>query len=142
MKKEYGYAFKGIKLMGERSGNRKGERITVIGAINGRKGRLIAPIYIEENTNTELFNKWLEEHLLPELKYQKKVIIMDNASFHKSQTTRDLIEKAGHALLYLPPYSPDFNPIEQKWSHIKFLVKKIKDKFKTFEECLDYVLCC
>ena len=110
--------------------------------INICQCQLIAPIYIEENTNTELFNKWLEEHLLPEIVGQKKVIIMDNAAFHKSKTTSELIEKAGHTLLYLPPYSPDLNPIEKKWSHIKTKVKNIKDNFKEFYDCLDFVLCC
>jgi transposase len=52
-----------------------------------------------------------------------------------------LIENAGHQLLYLPPYSPDLNPIEKKWSHVKTKVKNIKDNFKTFEDCLDFVLC-
>jgi len=65
-----------------------------------------------------------------------------NASFHKSEKTRELIEKSEHRLLCLPPYSPDLNPIEKKWSHIKTKVKNIKDNFKTFEDCLDYALCC
>ena len=67
---------------------------------------------------------------------------MDNASFHKGEETRRLIEEQGHTLLYLPPYSPDLNPIEKKWSQIKSIVKKTKDEFKDFYECLDFVLCC
>ena len=67
---------------------------------------------------------------------------MDNAAFHKNKKTKELIEGKGCRLLYLPPYSSDFNPIEQKWSHIKTRVKNIRDKFKEFGDCLDYVLCC
>ena len=46
-----------------------------------------------------------------------QTIVLEKISFHKSQTTKDLIESAGCNILYLPPYSPDLNPIEQKWSH-------------------------
>lgn len=142
MKKEYGWKEKGKRLFGNKSGNRKGKRITVIGAINGRKGKLLAPIYFEGSTNTEVFNVWIKEYLLPSIKNANKVIIMDNASFHKTEETKKLIETAGHKLLYLPPYSPDLNPIEQKWGNIKSKVKSIKDNFTNFFDCLDYVLCC
>jgi transposase len=141
MKKEYGYAKKGERLMAERSGSRKGKRITVIGALENRN-KLVAPFYFEGNTDTKVFNLWVEEVLMLELKDKgSKTIIMDNASFHKSERTKELIENAGHTLLYLPPYSPDFNPIEQKWGHVKEKVKSIKDNFKNFFDCLDYVLC-
>ena len=142
MVRERGWSKRGIKLQGERSGNRKGKRITVIGAINGRKGKLLAPIYFEGSTDTVVFNSWIKDYLLPRITGQKKCIIMDNASFHKGEETRRLIEEEGHILLYLPPYSPDLNPIEQKWFHIKNKVKSTKDNFKDLFDCLDYVLCC
>ena len=68
--------------------------------------------------DTELFNIWLKEILLPKTK-KGDVIVMDNASFHKSPTTRKLIEDAGCELVYLPPYSPDLNPIENDFANIK-----------------------
>jgi transposase len=142
MVRERGWQIRGKRLFGEKSGNRKGKRITVIGAINGRKGKLLAPIYFEGSTDTEVFNVWIKDYLLPEIKNQKKVIIMDNASFHKNEKTRELVEKAGHKLLYLPPYSPDLNPIEQRWFHIKNKVRSVKDNFINFFDRLDYVLCC
>ena len=52
------------------------------------------------------------------------VVVMDNAAFHKTQKTKDLIQKNGHTLEYLPPYSPDLNPIEHKWAHAKSLRRK------------------
>lgn len=142
MNKEYGYSLKGKRLYGEVSGNRFNKRITVISALKS-SFKLLAPIYFTGNTDTEAFNYWIKEHLLPELKKENisKTIVMNNAAFHKSQKTRELIEKAGHKLLYLPPYSPDFNLIEHKWGHVKTKVKNIRDKFNTFEECLDFVLC-
>ena len=69
--------------------------------------------------NTEVFNTWLDKVLIPEL-CPGQIIIMDNASFHKSAKTRELIESAGCKLLYLPPYSPELNPIEKTWANIKF----------------------
>ena len=69
-------------------------------------------MYFDGNTNTEVFNTGISEFLLKELS-PGKTVIMDNASFHCSRKTRDLIESAGCNLLYLPPYSPDLNPIEK-----------------------------
>ena len=68
--------------------------------------------------NAQLFEKWIEKILLPELK-KGQIIIMDNATFHKSERTKILIESAGCQLLFLPPYSPDFNPIEMFWARFK-----------------------
>ena len=58
-----------------------------------------------------------------------QVIVMDNASFHKSPHIRELIEQAECTLIHLPPYSPDLNPIELFWANMK---KWIKEKFKSF----------
>ena len=139
MKKEYGWKARGQRLYDNRSGNRKNKRITVISAYSNQIKQLIAPMYFEGNTDTEIFNQWIEEFLIPELK-PDQTVIMDNAAFHKSQRTAELVESRQCRLLYLPPYSPDFNPIEQKWGHVKSLVKKIRDKFQNFNECLESVL--
>ncbi|MFN5609385.1 MAG: transposase [Holosporales bacterium] len=68
--------------------------------------------YFRGTCNTEVFNTWIEQQLLPILD-DKSLVIMDNAVFHKSQKTKDLIESVGAKLLFLPPYSPDLNPIEK-----------------------------
>ena len=96
-------------------------------------------MWFEGNTDTNIFNEWIEKCLVPELE-PHQVIVMDNATFHKSEAIRKLIESVECKLLYLPPYSPDFNPIEQKWGHVKNMVKKIRDQFADFNECLDYTL--
>jgi transposase len=139
MKKEYGWKKKGQRLYDNKSGNRKNKRITVISAYSNQTKDLIAPIYFEGNTDTKIFNQWIQEFLIPELK-PNQTLILDNATFHKSSKTRELIESANCKLLYLPPYSPDFNPIEQKWSHVKNQVKKIRNKFEDFTKCLDAAL--
>lgn len=140
MKKEYGWKIRGKRLYDNKSGNRKNKRITVISAYSNKTKQLISPMYFEGNTDTEIFNQWIVEFLIPELK-PNQTIIMDNAAFHKSQRTIEIIKSANCNILYLPPYSPDFNPIEQKWGHVKNSVKKIRDIFEDFNECLEKVLC-
>lgn len=139
MKKEHGWKVKGKRLYDNKSGNRKNKRITVISAYSNQTKRLIAPMYFEGNTDTQIFNQWIEEFLIPELK-PNQTVILDNAAFHKSPKTTELVESAKCKLLYLPPYSPDFNPIEQKWGHVKNSVKKIRDRYEDFNECLESVL--
>ncbi|MFT6263795.1 MAG: transposase [Dasania sp.] len=72
--------------------------------------------------NTELFMAWVQEQLVPSLK-KGQVIVMDNASFHKSPRIHTAIEQAGCRLIYLPPYSPDLNPIEIFWANMKKWIK-------------------
>lgn len=64
---------------------------------------------------------------------------MDNATFHKSEYTRKLIENSGCQLLFLPPYSPDFNPIEKFWANLKAKIKKIISEFSTLAEAVNEV---
>ena len=88
--------------------------------------------------NTELFNIWIEQMLLPELE-PGQVIIMDNVRTHKSKKTKELIESVGCKLIFLPTYSPDFNPIEHFWAQKKAKIKTIKlfDSSKELEEIID-----
>lgn len=81
-------------------------------------GALQATQLWEGTCNTHIFNQWLEEALCPVLN-ENHVVVMDNAAFHKSPQTQEFIEQAGATLLFLPPYSPDFNPIEQDFAAIK-----------------------
>ncbi len=63
---------------------------------------------------------------------------MDNATFHKSEQTKELIKKAGCSLLFLPPYSPDFNPIEQFWANLKSKIRKFIHQFSLLAEAVDF----
>ena len=80
MKKEYGWKAKGQRLYDNKSGNRKNKRITVISAYSNQTKQLIAPMYFEGNTDAVIFNQWIEEFLIPELKAHQTVIL-DNARF-------------------------------------------------------------
>jgi len=85
------------------------------------------PVLYEMNCNKEIFNKWIEM-LITTLK-PNQVVVMDNASFHKSSEVQRLIESVGCKLIYLPPYSPDLNPIEKFWSVLKkWFKQKIYEK--------------
>lgn len=80
--------------------------------------------------NTDLFNFWLEEYLVPEIN-PGDIVIMDNATFHKSVKTKHIIGNAECGLIFLPPYSPDLNPIEKFWANFKANVKKFASSAKS-----------
>lgn len=77
----------------------------------------------DDNINSDIFYAWTTNELLPVLP-ANTVIVLDNATFHKRQDIQSAIRKAGHTLEYLPPYSPDLNPIEHKWAQAKNIRKK------------------
>ncbi|QVL54775.1 MAG: transposase [Simkaniaceae bacterium] len=91
-------------------------RTNVIGALIDKE-LLVADLFTG-NINTTIFNRWVTESLIPKLP-NNSVLVMDNATFHKGAETKKHIEKAGHILIYLPPYSPELNPIEHKWAEKK-----------------------
>ena len=76
-------------------------------------------------TNKEIFQAYIRHILLPTLK-PGDIVVLDNLSAHKNQDTRDLIESVGAELWFLPPYSPDLNPIEKMWSKIKAILRTLK----------------
>ena len=80
--------------------------------------KIMAIWLFEGNYNADVFNQWLETNMVKELT-ANDIVIMDNALFHKTTNTRRVIEKAGAILLYLPPYSPDLNPIEHDFAALK-----------------------
>lgn len=81
-----------------------------------------APCLFEGAMDGEMFLAWVVQGLVPILQ-KEDVVIMDNLATHKVAGVREAIEGAGARLLYLPPYSPDFNPIENMWSKVKQLVR-------------------
>jgi transposase len=83
-----------------------------------------APWLFEGAMDGELFLAWVRQGLVPTLQ-PGDLVIMDNLATHKVTGVREAIEAAGARLLYLPPYSPDFNPIENMWSKIKQLLRSL-----------------
>ena len=130
----YGWSEEGCRAYGEVEGFRKERRSIIAGHTPGTK-QLIAPMEYKGFTDTRLFNQWLEDQLCPNLR-KGQYVILDNASFHKSAKTRELIEKAGCYLLFLPKYSPDLNPIEHCWANFKNYLRKIIHKYTDFASAI------
>jgi transposase len=83
-----------------------------------------APWLFEGAMDGEMFLAWVRQGLVPTLQSQD-VVILDNLATHKVAGVRQAIEAAGARLVYLPPYSPDFNPIENLWSKIKHILRSL-----------------
>ncbi len=111
----HGWALRGQKVYGNVSGNNRKDVNLIMGQ---RRDKWLAPVVFKGTCNTALVNTWIKDFLLKELQ-RPSVIVMDNARFHKKSEIQRILEKAGHVLLPLPTYSPDFNPIEQSFALLK-----------------------
>ena len=120
---------KAQKLYGQKTGKKHKKTGLISGYAklpNAKKYCYIAPWIYDCNCDTVVFNTWLQNILIPEINLIKKAfpgnpitLIMDNVAYHKSQKTRDILEKNKINLKFQPPYSPDLNPIEHSWTHTK-----------------------
>ena len=99
------------------------QSFTLLGAISD--SGLLATMTIEAATDAEVFQAFIDQVLAPRLR-PGQIVVMDNLSAHKVASVRQSIEAAGASLLYLPPYSPDLNPIEKCWSKIKQMLRSLK----------------
>ncbi|MCP4937507.1 MAG: IS630 family transposase [bacterium] len=115
MPRTHGYAARGERCYGLKDWNARG-RTNVIGGLLG--ATLLTACLFSSNIDSDVFHEWLTQDLLPKLP-PGCVLVMDNASFHKRHDMQNAIKDAGHILEYLPPYSPDLNPIEHKWAQAK-----------------------
>lgn len=97
--------------------------LTLLGALTVEG--MLGAMTVESPTDGEVFLAYLEQVLCPRLQ-PGQIVVLDNLGAHKVAGVRELIEARGAQLLYLPPYSPDFNPIEQAWSKIKQLLRSAK----------------
>jgi transposase len=122
MTRLYGRAFRGERV---REGTPAGrwKTLTLLSAIG--IGGLIATMSVEAPTDGEVFLAYLEQVLCPRL-MPGHIVVMDNLAAHKVVGVRKLIEGRHAQLLYLPPYSPDFNPIEKAWAKLKQHLRKLK----------------
>ena len=113
--RQHGRAPRNQRLYQAVPGKRR-ERTSVIAASQG--GKLVAPLTFNGTCNTEVVDAYFEQVLLPVLP-PGSVIVLDNARFHHSPTTAQRVQAAGCELMFLPPYSPDLNPIEHLWAALK-----------------------
>lgn len=135
LKNPYGRSLRGRLILDDKKGHATEKLNIIAGLLNHQ---LIAPLTYAYSTDTSLFNTWLEQCFIPVLP-EKSVVIMDNARFHKSDKTRQMIEAHGHRLLFLPAYSPNLNPIEQYWAILKAKIKKCIFDYPDLYSCIDFV---
>ena len=113
--RRYAYAPKGVHVEDKVPSHRYTTTTLIAARLDGR---FRVPVLFEGSCDAMAFNTWLSQMLCPLLD-DNHVVIMDNASFHKSSQTAALIRASGASLLFLPPYSPELNPIEKDFANIK-----------------------
>jgi transposase len=122
----YAWAKKGQRALCSVPRNR-GKNTTVLSSMSVRG--MGPSLTVEGATTSAVFEAYVEQVLAPTLR-KGQVVVMDNLSAHKGERIRELIEERGCELIYLPSYSPDFNPIEEAFSKIKGLVRKAEARTK------------
>ena len=130
--REYGWSQIGIPVIGHVSGL-KFQRTGIVAAQMNKS--IIAPLQYKGAMDSALFETWFEMRLLPALP-QNSVVVMDNASFHRKSRLLPLAENAGHRIIFLPPYSPNLNKIENFWSWLKRHLRKILPLHLSLDDAL------
>ena len=126
MARRYGRAPKGERL---RAAIPHGHWKTTTFIAGLRLEGLVAPLVFDGPINAVTFEAYVEQFLVPELR-PGDIVVMDNLSSHKRPRVAALIEAAGASLLYLPPYSPDFNPIEKLFAKLKVCARRPSEPSK------------
>lgn len=132
--REYGYALRGVPVYGKVQG-KKFERLSIVAAQCGKE--VVARCEYTCNMNSKLFELWFDGVLLREIPVGS-VIIMDRASWHRKKVLKALAEAAGCRVIFLPAYSPDFNPIENTWANLKTFVKNFMRNFSSLNSCVNH----
>lgn len=118
----HGWAPRGERLHDHVPRNR-GTVTTMLGALT--IGGLEAVMTVEGSTNSEVFHAFITQVLAPRLNYGD-VVVLDNVSAHKNSRTKEFLQGLGVEMVFLPPYSPDMNPIEECWSKVKAALRRLE----------------
>ncbi len=132
LSREYGYAPKGQKFINEVCGHKFQRTGLVAAQIDGQ---IVAPLEYSGTMDGRLFEYWFEEQLLPALK-KGTTIVMDNASFHRKKRLFSIAQSHEFNLIFLPPYSPELNPIEHFWSWLKRYLRNILPDYPSLDDAL------
>jgi transposase len=124
MARRHGRCARGTRL---RSGVPHGHWKTTTLVAGLRRSGMVAPWVLDGPINRDAFTTYVRQVLVPELK-PGDIVVMDNLSSHKAPAVRQAIEAAGATLLFLPPYSPDFNPIEQAFAKLKAHLRRAAER--------------
>jgi transposase len=133
--REYGYAPIGKKIIGEHTGKRFARTSLIAGL---KENNPLAPMEFKGYCDTTVVLTWVKDMLIPSLR-PGDVVIWDNATFHKSPKIAEALAQAGIGLLFLPPYSPDLNPIEHLWAWIKDWIRALNQPFLHVSQALSKV---
>jgi len=129
----YARAKRGVKVHEKRPGKRVKKTNIIAGLLYGISGKkYVAVRNYEHSTNSEFFEDWFEWELLGEVP-ENSIIIMDNASFHRKNKLIEIAGRYGIVVLFLPPYSPEFNPIEKSWANFKKWLKYNGARFPSID---------
>ena len=120
-----GWSKKGQRLYGYEQYYSKGMRLTIIGAISIKS--IVAKMTARGGVGLNIFKNFVAKHLSPILK-PGHIVVWDNLNTHKNQEIVRMIKAKGARVLFTPPYSPEFNPIELAWSKLKHLIRKMKTR--------------
>ena len=123
----YGWSRVGERLYAKAPRN-WGKNVTLISSMS-RSG-MGPSVAVEGATTRPVFEAYVEQALVPSLR-PGQVVVMDNLSAHKGERVRELIEGRGCEILYLPPYSPDMNPIEEAFSKVKGILRKAQARTRS-----------
>lgn len=133
MTRLYARAPKGERALGAAPRNWK-KNVTVLGAMSLRG--LQAAMSVQGGTDALVFLTFIRQVLVPQL-WKGAVVIMDNLAVHKDERVQQAIEQVGAKVVYLPSYSPDYNPIEQCWSKLKTYLRAWKARtYEALDEAL------
>ncbi|MDP3650047.1 MAG: IS630 family transposase [Rhodoferax sp.] len=126
-----GRSIKGQRCVGHAPGGHW-HTTTLVCALS--RAGLLAPLVLDGPINGEVFGAWVQQFLAPELR-PGDTVVMDNLSSHKVAGVREAIEGAGATLRYLPPYSPEYNPIEHVFSKLKTLLRNAQARTERWRRC-------
>lgn len=131
-----GWSPRGERCHAQKKATRK-TRYNITAALN--LNLLFAPFIFEGYSNAAVYEIYIKQVLISALK-PGMVLVIDNARFHKTKRIIELVESAGCRIIFLPPYSPDFNPIEHHWATIKNAIRKASENIEDFYEATVQVL--
>ena len=134
----YARAKRGVKVFETVSGKRV-KRVNIIGGLvyGDRAEKHVAVQCYEHSTTANFFEDWFEFELIPAIP-ENALIIMDNAPFHRKNKIYDIAHRYGVGVLFLPPYSPDFNPIEHSWANFKHWLGLHSWRFPLLDFAIDW----
>jgi transposase len=134
VRREYAYSKRGVKII-SRTPGKKYKRVGIVAAKSS--AGVVSPLQYDGTMDSALFERWFELRLIPKLP-PNSTAILDNASFHNKKRLISLAEKHGHKVIFLPPYSPELNLIENFWSWLKNKLKKVLPECEDFNAALRY----